>query len=140
MERGATMRRMPPTLVLICGLPGAGKTTLAKQIERDLPAVRLTPDDRMNALSLNLWDEETRAQIARLCSLERELGASIDYLDTCDTCDPDELVAACTDCHVRDRTQEEPELVAGIHGGNGASGRGGDRSRRAGATSRRTRS
>jgi MerR family transcriptional regulator, copper efflux regulator len=69
--------------------------------------------------------EETRAQIARLHSLERELGASIDYLDTCDTCDPDELVAACTDCHVRDRTQEEPELVAGIHGGNGASGRGG---------------
>jgi len=69
--------------------------------------------------------EETRAQIARLGSLERELVASIDYLDTCDTCDPDELVAACTDCHVRDRTQEEPELVAGIVAGNkGGNGRG----------------
>jgi DNA-binding transcriptional MerR regulator len=70
--------------------------------------------------------EETRAQIAHLASLERELAASIDYLDTCDTCDPAELVAACTDCHVHDRAQQEPELVAGIHGGNGLS-RGGVR-------------
>lgn len=71
--------------------------------------------------------EETRAQIAHLASLERELEASIDYLDTCDTCDPAELVAACTDCHVHDRAQEEPELVAGIHGGNGLSRGGGVR-------------
>lgn len=68
--------------------------------------------------------EETRAQIARLSSLERELVASIDYLDTCDTCDPDELVAACTDCHVHH--EEEPELVAGIYGGNGGFSRGGE--------------
>lgn len=61
--------------------------------------------------------QETRAQISNLMSLERELLASIDYLDTCDTCDPDELVAACTSCHVRERTREEPELVAGIYGG-----------------------
>ncbi|MRG92614.1 MerR family transcriptional regulator [Polyangium spumosum] len=71
--------------------------------------------------------EETRAQITRLSSLERELVASIDYLDTCDTCDPEELVAACTDCSVHDRTQAEPELVAGIHGGNGHSRGGADR-------------
>lgn len=62
--------------------------------------------------------EETRAQIAHLQSLERELVASIDYLDTCDTCGPDEIVAACTDCHVHDETQAEPELVAGIYGGS----------------------
>jgi MerR family transcriptional regulator, copper efflux regulator len=68
--------------------------------------------------------QETRAQISNLMSLERELLASIDYLDTCDTCDPDELVAACTSCHVRERTAEEPELVAGIYGGNGANSRG----------------
>jgi predicted kinase len=36
---------MPPTLYLICGLPGAGKTTLAKQIEVEQNALRLTPDD-----------------------------------------------------------------------------------------------
>ena len=63
--------------------------------------------------------QETRAQISNLMSLERELLASIDYLDTCDTCDPDELVAACTSCHVRERTREEPDLVAGIYGGCG---------------------
>jgi len=57
---------MSPTLILICGLPGAGKTTLAKQIEHDLPALRLTPDDWMTALSINLWDEEKRAQIESL--------------------------------------------------------------------------
>jgi predicted kinase len=34
-----------PTLYLICGLPGAGKTTLARQIERDRRALRLTPDE-----------------------------------------------------------------------------------------------
>ena len=33
------------TLFLICGLPGSGKTTLAKQIERDHHALRLTPDE-----------------------------------------------------------------------------------------------
>ena len=33
------------TLFLICGLPGSGKTTLAKQIERERCALRLTPDE-----------------------------------------------------------------------------------------------
>ena len=69
--------------------------------------------------------EETRSQIARLSALERELEASIDYLDTCDTCDPAELVRACTKCNVHTSSQLEPELVAGIHGGNG-NGRHGD--------------
>lgn len=64
--------------------------------------------------------DETRAQIRNLSTLERELEASIDYLDTCDACDPAELVRACTCCHHHDKsTQPEPELVAGIHGGNG---------------------
>ena len=33
------------TLVLICGLPGSGKTTLAKQFELSIPALRLCPDE-----------------------------------------------------------------------------------------------
>ncbi len=33
------------TLFLTCGLPGSGKTTLAKQIEQDQPALRLTADE-----------------------------------------------------------------------------------------------
>ena len=59
--------------------------------------------------------EETRAQIAHLAALERELSASIEYLDTCGTCDPAELVRACTCCNHHAETQPEPHLVAGIH-------------------------
>lgn len=59
--------------------------------------------------------EEVRAQIARLTTLEREVGASIEYLDTCKTCDPSELVAACSACTVHDDAAVEPELVAGIY-------------------------
>lgn len=39
-----------PTLYLTCGLPGSGKTTLAKQIERSHNALRLTADDWLFAL------------------------------------------------------------------------------------------
>ena len=34
-----------PTLTLMVGLPGAGKTTRAKEIERETGAVRFTPDE-----------------------------------------------------------------------------------------------
>jgi MerR family copper efflux transcriptional regulator len=47
--------------------------------------------------------EETRAQIEHMRALERELAASIRYLDTCDTCDPAELVQACSSCHVHEK-------------------------------------
>lgn len=33
------------TLILVCGLPGAGKTTYAKQIERERQALRMCPDE-----------------------------------------------------------------------------------------------
>jgi DNA-binding transcriptional MerR regulator len=63
--------------------------------------------------------EETRAQIAHLSTLERELEASLTYLDTCETCDPAELVGTCSKCNHHGKDQAEPDLVAGIHGGNG---------------------
>lgn len=53
-------------LVIVCGLPGSGKTTLAKELEAKLRAVRFSPDDWLEALSLNIWDEDTRGKIEAL--------------------------------------------------------------------------
>jgi predicted kinase len=55
-----------PTLLLICGLPGAGKTTLAKRLEQERPALRLTPDEWMAALQIDLFDESTRNAVEGL--------------------------------------------------------------------------
>jgi predicted kinase len=55
-----------PRLIIICGLPGSGKTTLAMALEGKLRAVRLSADDWMDALSLSLYDEEKRGKIEGL--------------------------------------------------------------------------
>jgi predicted kinase len=62
MERAGTGSR----LIIVCGLPGSGKTTLAKVLESSLRAVRFSPDEWMDALSTNLWDEEMRGKIEAL--------------------------------------------------------------------------
>jgi len=55
-----------PRLIIVCGLPGAGKTTLAKQLEQRFDAVRLSADDWMTALAIDLWDEQKRGRIESL--------------------------------------------------------------------------
>jgi predicted kinase len=45
-----------PTLYMICGLPGAGKTTLAKQLEESRSALRLCPDEWIASVLVDLTD------------------------------------------------------------------------------------
>jgi len=55
-----------PRLIIVCGLPGSGKTTHAISLEGSLCAIRFCPDEWMNALSHDLYDEATRAKIEAL--------------------------------------------------------------------------
>lgn len=53
-------------LIIVCGLPGAGKTTLAKRLEACHRAIRFCPDEWMAALSIDIYDEAKRAKIEAL--------------------------------------------------------------------------
>jgi predicted kinase len=55
-----------PRLIIVCGLPGSGKTKLARVLESRLRAVRFSPDEWMDALSLDLYDEGRRSRIEAL--------------------------------------------------------------------------
>ena len=52
-------------LVVITGLPGSGKTTLANSLASSMPAVRLCPDDWMRSSGIDLWADDVRNQIER---------------------------------------------------------------------------
>ena len=49
--------RLKPRLVLVCGLPASGKTTLARRLAEDYGAVRLNPDEWELALGVDVFDE-----------------------------------------------------------------------------------
>ena len=68
-------------LILTCGLPGAGKTTLATQLAADRSAVRLTKDEWLTALGSSPWDTPTREKVEhelwRLAQEILRLGLSV---------------------------------------------------------------
>lgn len=51
------------TLYLICGMPGSGKTTLARQLETSRKAFRLSPDEWIKSV---IKDETDKAELERL--------------------------------------------------------------------------
>ncbi len=61
-------------LVLICGLPASGKTTLARRLAPKIPAIRLDKDQWTTELGLDVWDDELRVRVERqLWALAQEL-------------------------------------------------------------------
>ena len=53
-------------LFIVCGLPGAGKTTLARQLESKFHAIRFCPDEWLADLALDFYDETRRGRIEAL--------------------------------------------------------------------------
>jgi predicted kinase len=65
---------LQPTLVIVCGLPGSGKTTHSRSVANDLRAIRFSPDEWMESLNINIWDADSRGLIEALqLELAKEL-------------------------------------------------------------------
>jgi predicted kinase len=68
LGEGYTMSELQtrPRLVIVCGLPGSGKTSHARRVEQSAQGVRFCADEWMLALGINLWDSEARQRIEKL--------------------------------------------------------------------------
>lgn len=54
-----------PTLILFCGLPGSGKTTLAKQLEKQHRGIRICTDDWQADLEMNYNDNNFHSKLQK---------------------------------------------------------------------------
>ena len=57
---------MAAKLVIIAELPGSGKTTLARRLEAEYPGIRMSADDWMDSLAINLHSETEKDRIEQL--------------------------------------------------------------------------
>lgn len=64
----------PARLFIVCGLPGSGKTTRALELTERFGALRMSVDDWMEQLGVDIWDERSRARIERI---QRDLTADL---------------------------------------------------------------
>jgi predicted kinase len=53
-------------LIVIGGLPGSGKSTISLELATERRGVRLSPDEWMATLDINLWDEVARERVETL--------------------------------------------------------------------------
>src|SRR5258708_24663778 len=68
------MAKSSTRLVLICGVPASGKSTLARRLAPKIPAIRLDKDGWATQLGADLWDEEFRARLEhQLWDLSQDL-------------------------------------------------------------------
>jgi predicted kinase len=56
----------PGRLFVIVGLPGSGKTTLARKLEERRHAARMNADEWMRELRIDIWDEDRRGLVEEL--------------------------------------------------------------------------
>ena len=66
MMRSIKLTHSKGTLIIICGLPGSGKTTHAQAIVKQSGAIHLDADEWMRALGIHYLDEASRNQIETL--------------------------------------------------------------------------
>jgi predicted kinase len=59
------MAKSSTRLVLICGLPASGKSTLARRLAPTIHAIRLDKDEWAIQLGADVWDEEFRVRLER---------------------------------------------------------------------------
>ena len=52
--------------MIVCGLPGAGKTTVARQLENQTQGFRCNPDEWLSLLGADLFDEAMRSRVEAL--------------------------------------------------------------------------